>query len=162
MSGFADRMRLAAQFEADVIAALHARGWHAEPFGQALLSTAIREALRQAADETPLRWLPDIIASKRFASRTLTVLIDAKSGHRWKETGNQCVETAAARSQASFAEWAGIPIYIVFESHAVMTPAVILEIGYPGPHHGHGSGTEFLLIPDVAGVSFDAVFGSRD
>ena len=138
---------------------LIARGWHAELFGQGQLSDETRAHLREV--DTAVRWMPDIIASKRFAARTIVVFIDAKAGERYKKTGNHDVEVAALISAEKWIELSGeaCPYYFVYDDGGVATPDRIRETGKPGPNYGNGSGTPYLIFPALVCRPFDAMFG---
>lgn len=159
---FTKRLAVARKHEDRVLASLLLRGWAAEPFGQGQLTPDMREHLRKL--DTSVRWMPDIIAAKRFAARTVVVFVDAKAGERYRDTGNHDIEVAALVAAEKWIQLASdaCPYYFVFDDGGVLTPAVARELGSPGPYRGNGSGTPFLLIPTSACSPFDGVFGPRD
>lgn len=158
-TAFEKRMAAAAAFEKQVRDALAERGWYAEPFGQAQLTERTRQALRDIQPTTRVRWLPDIIASRRFSSRTQVIYIDAKAGDKWRETGRHDFECAAVEASAKWAEYSGCPTYFVCSDWSVYTPDHVAETGTPGSFRGSGSGTPFLLVLQRSGLPFD-VFGA--
>lgn len=157
---FRNRLAPAQEFEQRVVGALLERGWAAEPFGQGQLTPAMRDHIRRV--DTAVRWMPDIIAAKRFAAQTLITFTDAKAGEKWRETGNHSIEAAALASAEKWIEMSGdrCPYYFVFADGGVATPSVIRELGRPGAFRGVGSGTPFLLLPVSACQKFDAIFGT--
>lgn len=156
---FQKRLDVAREHEQRVLDALNQRGWFAEFFGQGQLTPRMREYLREV--DTAVRWMPDIIASKRVANRTLVAFIDAKAGDRYKKTGNHDVEVAALCSAEKWIDLSGdqCPYYFVFDDGGVATPDRIRGTGKPGPYYGHGSGTPFLIFPTLVCRPFDAMFG---
>lgn len=157
---FMRRLDQAQEFEQKVIAELIARGWQAEGFGQGQLSEEMRDVIRRV--NTPVRYMPDIIACKRFPARTLLVFIDAKAGDKWRETGNHDVETAALDAAEKWVALSECPYYFVFPDGGVLEPPALRELGQPGRFRGIGSGTPFLLVPRSACTRFNAIFGPRD
>src|SRR5262249_21810206 len=151
------RIRKATQFERRVLDALRARGWTAELFGQGQLPEDVRAHLRQV--DTPVRWMPDIIACKEYPVRALTVFVDAKAGERWRQTNKHAVEQSAAESANRWKEFSNCDTYFVFTDWSVTIHSTVLELDERGPDYGNGSGTPFLLVPRVACTPFDAVFG---
>jgi hypothetical protein len=159
MRTFLERMASASEFELTVLDALRDRGWSAERFGQGQLGENLRDHLRKV--DTPVRWMPDIIAAKPFAARTIVVFIDAKAGQRYRDTGNHDLEVSALESAERWIEYSSdaCPHYFVFQDWGVTTPAVVRELGWRGSWRGFGSGTPFLLFPVTACRPFDAIFG---
>lgn len=157
---FMRRLDLAQEFERKVIAELVSRDWQAEGFGQGQLSEEMREVIRRV--NTPVRYMPDIIACKRFTGKTLLIFIDAKAGEKWRETGKHDVETAALDAAEKWVALSDCPYYFVFPDGGVLTPAVLRELGEPGRFRGVGSGTPFLLVPRTVCTHFNTVFGPRD
>lgn len=159
-SSFRKRIEDAQKHEQDVINALLARDWFAEPFGQAMLSEQMRDHLRRV--ETSVRWMPDIIAAKNIAGKEHIVFIDAKAGERYKETGNHDIENAALESAKRWIKLSGdCPYFFVFGDGGVATPDDVLENGWDGTFRGSGSGTPFKLFPSDICRQFDTVFGER-
>lgn len=155
---FQKRMELARRHEERVLDSLNRRGWFAEFFGQGQLSEEMRSYLREV--DTAVRWMPDIIASRRAANRTQLIFIDAKAGDRYLKTGNHDIEVAALDSAERWIELSGdkCPYYFVFEDGGVATPDRIRDTGKPGPYYGRGSGTPFLVFPTLVCRPFD-MFG---
>lgn len=157
---FERRLSRAQEFERKVKAELDVRGWLAEPFGQGQLSEQMRDVIKRI--RTPVRYMPDLIAAKRFTATTRVVFVDAKDGDRWRDTGNHDVETAALAAAHKWEDLSECPFYFVFSDAGVATPALITEIGKPGQYRGVGSGTPFLVFSAVACATFNSVFGHRD
>jgi hypothetical protein len=162
VSSFHRRLVDAERFELQVIRSLVARDWAAERFGQGQLTPAMRDHLKRVEPKTLVRHIPDIIAARRFASRTLVAFVDAKAGDKWRETGNHDIETDAVTAAEKWVEFTGnqCPYYFVFGDGGVLTPSVARELGRAGTFRGAGSGTPFLLVPVNACQQFDAIFGS--
>lgn len=161
MTRFEHRLALALAHEHNVLTALRHWGWDAEPFGQAQLSTAMREHLRRYTPVTPVRWMPDIIAARQLPrGLTRVVYVDAKAGEQWQTTGNHDVETAAVDAAEGFEAYTRCPVYFVFTDYCVTTQEEIREFGTPGPQYGNGSGTPYLLFPRGICSRWDDVFGA--
>lgn len=156
MTTFAERIGPALVFEGVVIDWLRTRGWTAEPFGQGQLPSHVRDLLRDT--DSTLRRLPDILACKRFAARTRSMLVDAKHGDRWRDTGNHAVEAAVAMIQAAMAEYMNTPIFYVFEDGRCTTPDRVLTLGVPG-RTPNVFRTPFLMIRAERCEPVDAIFG---
>lgn len=160
MNGFARRLEVATAFEERVVAALIERDWRAERFGQGQLSTEMRDIIRRV--KTPVRYMPDIIAAKRFSAHTRLVFVDAKAGDRWKDTGKHDIETAALDGADLWQQYSGCDTYFVFSNGDTITPQTFRELAAPGTFRGSGSGTPFMLATRAACSRFDDVFGPRD
>jgi hypothetical protein len=151
------RLEGALVFERQVLDALLRRGWSAEPFGQGQMSNAIHDLIRGIP--THARWMPDIIAAKKFAARTMLIFVDAKSGERWRETGRHDIETAAVEAADAWADYSQSPTYFVFPDGGVTTPERVKAMAMPGKFRGNGSGTPFVLLDTRICEPFDAIFG---
>lgn len=160
ITGFARRLEVAVAFEEKVVATLVERQWRAERFGQGQLSADMRDIIRRV--RTPVRYMPDIIAAKRFTVETRIVFVDAKAGDRYKETGNHDIESAALDGAELWQQYSGCETYFVFANGDTITPTAFRELSTPGNFRGSGSGTPFLLAPRAACSRFDAIFGPRD
>jgi len=126
---------------------LRRKGWFAESFGQEQLSAAMRMALQSCTDwegrPTGLRWLPDLIA----VGGPLAVLIDAKSGERWRTTGNVCVEKAALDAAVRFSHALKIDVYFIFTDGSAISAIQLDHCAKWGVSwRGRGSGTPFWLF----------------
>lgn len=157
---FRRRLTKAQEFERKVIAELQIRGWLAEPFGQGQLSEQMRDVIKRIS--TPVRYMPDIIAAKKFSAKMRVVFIDAKDGDTHQETGNHNLETAALDAAEKWEAMSECPFYYVFSDGRVATPGLVREICWPGTYRGVGSGTPFVLFRKVACERFDVTFGTRD
>jgi hypothetical protein len=154
---FATRITQATEHELVVIDALREREWIAERFGQGQLPETVRATLRRI--QTPVRWMPDIIAMKSFPTGPQLRFVDAKAGDKWRETGNHDLEVAAIDAAEAFYAYAKWPVYFVFSDMSVVAPEDVREVAVPGTWRGNGSGTPFLLFPTAVGRPLDAVFG---
>jgi hypothetical protein len=154
---FLARLETGQTHELRVLESLIRRGWHAEWFGQAMLSETMRTYLRTV--DTFVRWMPDIIAAKNIAGCNQIVFVDAKGGQRYKDTGNHDVETSSVKAATAWIEFDQCPHYFVFGDGGVATPADVEEHGQPGTFRGTGSGTPFMLIPATKTQPFESVFG---
>lgn len=160
MTTFYNRLAEALEHEKNVTKALLARGWLAEPFGQAMLSEQMRDHLRRV--KTSVRWMPDIIAAKTLAGGEQIIFIDAKAGERHKETGNHDIERDALESAERWIELSGgqCPYYFVFGDGGIATPGDVREACWDGFYNGKGSGTPFILFPTTICRPFHSVFGA--
>lgn len=160
MTTFDARLKIGKSHELDVLQALIRRDWHAEFFGQSLLSERMMSYLRTV--QTGVRWMPDIIAAKLVNGKNVIAFVDAKAGERYKETGNHDVETAALEAAERWIEFCNnrCPYLFVFANGTIATPADIRERCWDGPFVGNGSGTPFKLFPCENTRSFDSFFGS--
>ena len=154
---FLARLDTGKTHELRVLESLIRRGWHAEWFGQSMLSETMRTYLHSV--DTFVRWMPDIIAAKNIAGRNQIVFVDAKGGQRYKETGNHDVETSSVKAATAWIDFDQCPHFFVFGDGGVATPADLEEHGRQGTFRGNGSGTPFLLMPATQTRSFDSVFG---
>lgn len=138
---FSDRLSFSYRYEQHVIWVLQQQGFCAEPFGQAMLSDAMRDQLRR--NQTKVRWLPDIVA----AGEGQVFYVDAKASTAEK-TGNHAVETASTESLLEFQRFSGDPVFYAFPHHNVDTFVPLDEWAaakWAGNFYGHGSGTPFDL-----------------
>lgn len=159
MTAFQKRMADGKAHELAVLEKLIRHGWDAEYFGQAMLSERMREYLR--TQHTHVRWMPDVIAGKRVANRTVIAFVDAKGGHRWKDTGNHDIEKSALKAAEKWIDLSGetCPFYFVFGDFRVATPADVRDNCADGIFNGRGSGTPFVLVPADKCRPFESVFG---
>lgn len=158
------RVRGAAHDEAVVAAELNDRGWHAEPYGQALLSPMARDALIRYRDEDDrkalLRWLPDLLVynDERLPSM---FLVDVK-----RTSPSIAIEDDSCRAANDNIARLGIPVVYVcspsFELPAnrwrVLLPSIMRDHGKPGSFRGNGSGTPFHTIGWRFAAPLDAHF----
>ena len=147
-------------FERVVEQALAKRGWIVEPFGQAMISDRMRIYLQRT--QSPVRWLPDLIAAKSYAHQTNISFVDAKAGLRYQETGRHDIERASAEAAEGFAQFTQCPVWFAFHDGSVTTPDRVLEVGRPGTFRGNGSGTKFILISQQICENFDYIFGTPE
>ena len=122
------------------------RGWDVSPWGQGVLTEAVRVALR--GTESSLRWTPDLVAAKDRQ----VFLIDCKSRMTSRITHRHAVERAAA--------WTQLPICYVFDNLDILTPLDVLMLGRTGPQPAAGSGSPYHLVPTRRSLAFDEVFGT--
>jgi hypothetical protein len=160
---FAERKHLAESHEFAIRVELERRGWTVEPFGIALLSDHMRQALRQVQPLALWRWLPDLIATRDRR----TVLVDGKDEQR-NDTPNFAVEETAILAHRTMATL-GVPIVYVFSDMSCnFNCDDLLNQGRRvGPTHGGsrvqgaaGSGTPFWLLPKRHQLHLDEVFGA--
>lgn len=152
---FAARMAPSTQFEERVIEQLRSIGWHAYPFGQALLSSECRQRLARFEDSfrrpCRVRWMGDIITFRDLPNgRAYVALIDAKvcKGQRY------ALEMSAVETAAIYTDHLYTPCFFVFDDWMVLTPFEARQRGVPGPFRGNGSGTPFLLVDKTYGQPF--------
>lgn len=144
-------MTLAVAHERATCELIRGCGWRCEPFGQALLSSEMRDALRRT--KSPIRWIPDLIAS----NLEIVMLVDAKSETR-HDTPNFSIEKAAHDAHLRWWAIMGVPVLYVWADFRVQW-ANDLHPTITGPWHGYGSGTPYWLIPKAKQLPFDSVFG---
>ena len=132
------------------------RGWHVNPWGQGILTSPVRQALKHA--DSYLRWTPDLIA----ACGELVVMIDCKGRMTSSDSNRHSIERAAVRSHMQLTAWTDLPVYYVFDNLGVLTPHDILTIGRIGPHTRVGSGAPYYLIGTGMDRPFDDIFGSHE
>jgi hypothetical protein len=157
---FAARLELAEAWEHEVAAALEARGWAVEPYGQALLTEAARRMLR-LDPHAQHRWLPDLLA--HHPDKAVSVLVDAKTG----DGPNYAIEKSALAALVAHEANALMPLYIVFHDWHVARACELWEIvdderiARTGVYQGRGSGTPFWVIKKGnLPRTFDSTFGS--
>lgn len=154
---FSARKAMAAQHEKAVAARLESAQWNVDPFGQGLLPERQRTALREL--DTPLRWLPDLIASK-CGTRPRIILVDAKTGWR-TDTPNYCIEKSAIDADFACLGMFRLDVLLVTGDFRVLSPSQVHRHGrlHDGRNTNGGSGTPFYLVPKTLAKDFDAVFG---
>lgn len=133
-------------------------GWVCEPWGQALLSPRLRDALRRT--DCPARWSPDLLAVNADG---LWLFIDAKAEMR-TDTEFFSLERAAYQSHEAWAKANGTLGSFVYVWDD-LTCSYIEEVADNfklGTFRGSGSGTSFVLVPKRIARSFDSVFGAGD
>lgn len=151
---FQRRIEMGTEHERSVASALAERGWLVTPFGQGLLPEATRSLLRDRA--TPLRWLPDLVAAREHV-----VLVEAKSGHAWKKTGNHIIELDCLASMLLHKYIYSVQTFIVWPDFTVNEPDRLEPIKWelhPG-EWAQGSHTPYALVRCRDQRAFDDVFG---
>jgi hypothetical protein len=126
---------------------LRRKGWIVESFGQGQLSAATRMALCTCVDSegqpTALRWLPDLLA----VCGHVAVLIDAKSGERWRTTGNLDIEKAALAAAVRFSHALKVDVYFIFTDGSAISARELDRCAkWDVSWRGRGSGTPFWLF----------------
>lgn len=149
------RLRLALDHERAVMERIRSAGWSCEPFGQAMLTEAIRKILRR--HRTPIRWMPDLLAI-----REEVLLVDAKYELR-TDTPNFSIECDAIEAHKRWSVALASPVVYVFPDFTVNTVESLRPI-----HEFHnvrgqtrGSGTDFVLVRKSDQHPFDEIFGSE-
>lgn len=153
---FALRIASAVAFEDQVVERLRALGFVADKFGQGQLPDRQRELLRTV--DTPIRWMADIIAQRKFAAGTLCMFVDAKAGDKYKQTNNHDIETRALNTLIEWKRFAKAPSLIVTADWCVHDPEYVAGICWDGRWNGNGSGTPFKLWPVSAGQPWERYF----
>jgi hypothetical protein len=136
-------------------AALIARGWSIDNYGQGTMKHEIREALHSTT--SGLRWNPDLIAVRGREVR----FVDCKASLQPYPTGRHAIEQAAVRAHNQFIAFYDVPVFYVFEDGTVLTPQDALSFGKPGKPSANGSGRPYCLVDACHGRAFDTVFGAR-
>ena len=153
MTVFANRMSTASEHEKNVCARIRSLGWQCEPFGQALLSEPMREALRRF--KTPVRWMPDLIAV-----RDEILFVDAKSEQR-RDTPNFSVECASWESDKRWSIALAAPVVYVFADFSANYIDALRPIRTISEDRGgtSGSGTAFILVRKSDQLHLEEIFG---
>ncbi|MEU3320812.1 hypothetical protein ACGFZG_27255 [Streptomyces antibioticus] len=154
MPSFQQRKAVGDAHEKRVAEELALRGWDVSPWGQGVLTEAVRVALR--GTESSLRWTPDLVAAKDRQ----VFLIDCKSRMTSRITQRHAVERAAVMAHLQLAAWTQLPICYVFDNLDVLTPLDVLILGRTGPQPAAGSGSPYHLVPTRCSLAFDEVFGT--
>lgn len=158
MTTFADRLKLAEEWELALIEQLEECGWLADRFGQAQIRDDMRKYLRRWP--TPLRWLPDILAIHPGNGRHC--LIDAKTDQSKRTTDNYAVEVSVVDTGELFIRNLGTPVFYVWPDGGVMTPWIIRNRGHRRDGKGtKGSGTPFYLIDRSFALRSSDLFGMQ-
>lgn len=124
---------------------------HAAPFGQGLLPEITRNFLRNSTDNSGaknlLRWMPDIVC---INLKDTCFLVEAKSGDRWKQTGNHAVEKESLQAAITFEEHFKIDVLFIFSDGRGLVARQLEK--HPGKKEYSqracaGSGTPFYTWP---------------
>lgn len=178
MTTFAERMALAGPHEQAVLNELTGRGLSVEPFGQALLSAGLRDALRTT--DSLMRWLPDIAGWR--PGKPKPFLVDAKNCITTK-TENHSIEMRALLA----ARITMLPVFYVCDDYRALSAAAVFDDGPDGhccsecwalacddpwgralpthcPDHKRrgrrGTGTPYVLVRRERCVPLERIFGS--
>ncbi len=152
-----ERMHIGDAHEQAVAERLREVGWHVEPFGQGLFSEKLRSALQHHQPPVLIRWLPDMIATRRGR----VVLVEAKSRGS-NDTPNHSLEIACLTSmQVCEACWS-VPVYLVWSDFTVSIPRYIEPNRVELHPRVKGSCTPFVLVPKSQGKPFSYYFGSAE
>jgi len=149
------RSRVAADHEQHVADELRRRGYRVEPWGLGTFRPVCK-AMIQACD-SPLRYLPDLIAAPRNQPHR-AVLIDCKAQLR-DAADERAIEQDCADAGLALAAAARLPIWYVFSDLAVSSPQDVLATGRLTPPGPNGSGSFYYRVPRALDRDFDAVFG---
>ncbi len=154
MPSFQQRKAVGDAHEAHVAHELAERGWDVSPWGQAVLTQAVRAALRRT--DSFLRWTPDLAA----AQDRRVVLIDCKGRMTSRTSHRHAVERSAVMAHLHLTAWTQLPVAYVFDDLGVLTPWDVLLSGRTGPLTTKGSGSAYFLVPVARALAFDEVFGT--
>lgn len=158
----AERMAVGDAWEDRLADELRQIGWRVYPYGSASMPGLVREHLKQFTT-SPLRWSPDLVAVYPGRSIDGVRFIDAKTSMHPYPPGHahsHNVQTSSAWAAQGFAEWCDLPHWFVFDDGCCVTPRVVVargRRGTPSPY-GSGSGTPYLVVPDVICSRFTTVF----
>ncbi|MGW1655516.1 hypothetical protein [Streptomyces atratus] len=155
MPSFQHRKAVDDAHELRVAQELTWRGWNVDPWGQGVLTEAVRSALR--GTDSALRWTPDLIVAKRQQ----IALIDRKSRMTSRATSRHVVERAAVTAHLQLVAWTLLPVYYIFDNLDVLTPHDVLTAGRHRPYSSAGSGSPYYLIPASRSLAFDTTFGAQ-
>jgi hypothetical protein len=136
-------------------AALIARGWSVDTYGQGAMKQEIREALHSG--NSGLRWNPDLIAARGREVK----FVDCKASVQPRPTGRHTIEQAAVSAHNQIIAVFDIPVFYVFEDMTVLTPRDVLSFGEPGKPAANGSGQPYYVVDARHGRVFDTAFGVR-
>jgi hypothetical protein len=154
-TNWAQRNTTGAELEWRVGAALIARGWSIDIYGQGAMKQEIREALHTGT--SGLRWNPDLIAVRGREVK----FVDCKASLQPRPTGRHAIEQAAVSSHNQIIAVFDVPVFYVFEDMTVLTPRDVLSFGEHGKPSTNGSGQPYYLVDARHGHAFDTVFGAR-
>jgi hypothetical protein len=154
-TNWAQRNLIGAELEWRVGAALIARGWSIDKYGQGAMKQEIREALHSGT--SGLRWNPDLIIVREREIK----FVDCKASLQAHPTGRHAIEQAAVSAHNQIIAVFDIPVFYVFEDMTVLTPRDVLSFGEPGKPGANGSGQPYYLVEARHGRAFDTVFGVR-
>lgn len=153
MSGFAQRMGPALEWEQGLIERLRKRGWLAGPFGQAQIPDEMRPHLWRWLDDygrsTLLRWTPDIIAVKPSSADPFVCLIDAKTeSEKNQRSENYSVEINAVDAGLAIVRDWHMPLFYMWPDLGVLTPHIVAN-RWNRKMDGNGAGgsqTAYYLV----------------
>lgn len=136
-------MSAALPWEDAVLDEVRRLGWSACSYGQGLLSSEVRNALKGA--RTPLRWEPDILA----VLNGRIVGVEAKTGR--DDTPNHIIEKDSLDALQAWAEYAGTYVVVVWPGfYSATTKRILRGPCEDMPYRGTGSGTRAWLFPKSA------------
>jgi len=153
MSTFDERLAVGDSHEQRVTAELEKRGWAVTPWGQGILPTQTRWAIREA--RTRFRHFPDLIASR--AGEIVT--IDAKERMQSTDTGRYAIHRECVQFGLQFLAAFDLPVYYVFGNLGVLCPTEVASYGRIGPR---ATGGAYYLVNGRLAHIFDDVFGAPD
>jgi Holliday junction resolvase len=151
MTDFDDRLAAGEALERRIAAELEARGWTVTQWGQGILPTATRRAIREA--RSSFRYFPDLVASRPGE----IIAIDAKDSMHSTQSGRYAVSRECVKFGIQFFAAFGLRLFYVFGNLGVMCPTEITSYGQVGPR---ATGGAYFLVDGRLAHIFDDVFGS--
>lgn len=141
---------------------LRLRGWEVGGLADALNNTQLRYALNSLEPVTPLRWMPEFVATRQSAGAVSAYLVDAKTSGAKNQDSPYCsVATSALRHHEVIALAFHIEVVYVFSDMGTATAPEFAARCWPGvPRQGHGSGEPFMLMERRDCIPFDERFGA--
>lgn len=136
---YSTRLDAATEFEVRIIEQLCSAGCKAWPFGQGLLPEDARQFLKTM--NTPVRWLPDIMAWRRDLG---CIYVDAKDSDH-NPRGNHAVETRSSETMMQWLAFSRCPVVYAFPCGGYCHIRVWNAVKFAGRFNGNGSGTPFML-----------------
>lgn len=156
MDSFAERLQVGRAFEDQVRDRLERDGWESSKFGQEQLPEKHRRILRR--QDTSIRHMPDVLASRMIGELAVSAFFDAKSGEVFRRTGKHGIETASLMALVEWKRAHKLPTYIVTADWCLHDPEYVLSICEDGHYLGKGSGTPFKLWYASEGQPWDQFF----
>jgi hypothetical protein len=153
---FAQRMRVAESWEAELRDRLRAEGWVADSFGQGQLPKHQRELLKRV--RTPARWMPDMVAQRPEREHSLCIFIDAKAGDTFRKTGNHDIEAASLDALIQWKRFSKVPCLVITQDWKIHDVERVAALCWDGAFRGFGSGTPFKLWKASDGIEWDSYF----
>ena len=128
-------------------------GFIVDQYGQGALNPNIRETIRRHKYKTPLRFWPDIVASRRTESGEIILFIDAKTSKGQDNKDLNFINDDALAGALLFEQIiVPFPYFVVTQDFRSHRPREIKEICTPGKITQRGSGQSYQQWPSKSGT----------